>query len=179
MKPHPDKAKLDALFPAVREYQALAEKHGIGDIFQDNGGKLLQVILALDLRVLGGREGNDAVDAEGREFELKSVNTALQRQITTHHHLNPTILAKYRQVDWIIAAYWNIELLAVYKMTPKDLEPLFSRWEKKWHDEGGKDLNNPKIPLDFVIENGKLLLGAHPLTAPKARGVSNPRKRLK
>ncbi len=178
MKPHPDKIKLDALFPAVREYQALAEKHGIGDIFQDNGGKLLQVILALDLRVLRGREGNDAVDKAGREYELKSVNVALQRQITTHHHLNPTILSKYRTVDWIIAAYLNIELLAVYKMTPESLEPLFSRWEKKWHEDGGRDINNPKIPLDFVIEHGQLLLGAHPTATPKHRKTSNPRRRL-
>mgnify|MGYP003377634462 CR=1 FL=1 len=27
-------------------------------------------------------------------------------------------------------------------------------WEKKWHAEGGKDINNPKIPLTFVMENG-------------------------
>jgi hypothetical protein len=37
-------------------------------------------------------------------------------------------------------------------MTPRDLEPLFSRWEKKWHDDGGKDINNPKVPLDFVVK---------------------------
>ena len=61
---------MDALLPAVREYQALAMTHGINDIFQDNGGKLLQVILTLGLTVLPGREGNDAVDADGREYEL-------------------------------------------------------------------------------------------------------------
>jgi hypothetical protein len=68
--PHPDKAKMDALMPAVREYQALAEQHGIGDIFQDNGGKLLQVILTMGLTVLTKREGNDARDDAGREYEL-------------------------------------------------------------------------------------------------------------
>jgi hypothetical protein len=40
MKPHPDTKELERLFPYIREYQALASKHGIGDIFQDNGGKL-------------------------------------------------------------------------------------------------------------------------------------------
>ncbi len=45
MKPHPDKAELDRLFPYIREYQSLASRHGIGDIFQDNGGKLLQLLL--------------------------------------------------------------------------------------------------------------------------------------
>ncbi len=45
MKPHPDAKLLKQLFPAVREYQKLAMKHGIPDIFQDNGGKILQVCL--------------------------------------------------------------------------------------------------------------------------------------
>ena len=43
MKSHPDAKLLKRLFPAVREYQKLAMKHGIPDIFQDNGGKILQV----------------------------------------------------------------------------------------------------------------------------------------
>jgi hypothetical protein len=159
LKAHPDKEKLEQLLPAVREYQALATKRGIKDIFQDNGGKLLQVVLTLGLTVLPGREGNDAKDETGREYELKSVNVDLQKQITTHHHLNPIILSKYRQVDWIFAVYRNIELVCIYIMTPNDLEPLFTKWEKKWHDDGGKDINNPKIPLDFVAKNGKLLYG--------------------
>lgn len=162
MKTHPDKELLDQLFPAVQDYQKLAAKHGIKDIFQDNGGKLLQVILILGLTVLPGREGNDARDDEGREYELKSVNIDLQKQVTTHHHLNPSILAKYRLVDWIFAVYKGIELRAIYLMTPADLEPLFSKWEKKWHDDGGKDINNPKVPLDFVVRHGKLLHGEEP-----------------
>src|ERR1700734_597515 len=105
MKAHADHAKLQELLPKVREYQALATTHGIKDIFQDNGGKLLQVVLTLGLTVLPGREGNDAKDETGREYELKSVNIDLQKQITTHHHLNPVILAKYRLVDWIVAVY--------------------------------------------------------------------------
>jgi hypothetical protein len=119
--------------------------------------------LTLGLTVLSGREGNDAKDETGREYELKSVNIELQTQITTHHHLNPKILDKYRQVDWIFAIYRNIELVSIYKMTPADLEPLFSRWEKKWHDDGEKDINNPKIPLGFVVTHGTLLSGKVPI----------------
>lgn len=168
MKPHPDKALMDELFPSVQIYQDLAVKHGIHDIFQDNGGKLLQVILTLGLTVLEGREGNDARDDDGNEYELKSVNIDLQVQISTHHHLNPVILGKYRQVDWIFAVYKGIELISIYRLSPQDLEPLFSRWEKKWHDDGGKDINNPKIPLAFVVANGRLLDGeVPPLTRPK------------
>ena len=97
---------------------------------------------------------------------MKSVNIDLQRQVTTHHHLNPVIIAKYRQVDWIFAVYSNIELISIYLMTPADLEPLFAKWEQRWNDTGGQDINNPKIPLDFVVKHGKLLHGVAP--PPKA-----------
>jgi Restriction endonuclease PvuII len=80
-----------------------------------------------------------------------------QKQFTTHHHLNPGILAKYRQVPWIFATYNGIELIAVYHVAASDLEVFFSKWEAKWHADGGKDINNPKIPLKHVISVGQLL----------------------
>lgn len=156
MKAHPDKALLDELFPSIRRYQELASKHGIGDIFQDNGGKLLQVILFTGLKVIGRREGNDAIDDEGREYELKSVNALLTKSFSTHHHMNPGIIAKYRKVDWVFAVYEGIELRAIYLLKPEQLEPYFYAWEMKWQDSGGKDINNPKIPLKFVVERGTL-----------------------
>jgi len=103
MNAHPDLKKMESLLPYVRQYQELASTHGINDIFQDNGGKLLQMLLITGLKSLRSREGNDARDDEGREYELKSVNIKLTRSFSTHHHLNPTILAKYRQVDWVMA----------------------------------------------------------------------------
>lgn len=157
MKSHPERAELERLFPAIREYQTLASRHGIRDIFQDNGGKLLQVALITGLTISPGREGNDAQDASGREYELKSVNIDLTKSISTHHHLNPTILAKYRKVGWVFAIYEGIELKAIYRLRAAQLEPYFAKWEKKWHDSGGKDINNPKIPLTFVSEHGEKL----------------------
>lgn len=157
MNQHPDKARLDALFPAIRQYQALAEAHGINDIFQDNGGKLLQVILTLGLEVIPGREGNDARDSAGNEYELKSVNVNLTQSFSTHHHMNPTIIAKYRQVSWIFAVYEGIELREIYLLTPAQLETYYVAWEQKWHADGGKDINNPKIQLSFVRANGRRL----------------------
>ncbi|MBJ6002176.1 restriction endonuclease, partial [Salmonella enterica subsp. enterica serovar Derby] len=77
LKNHEDFKILKEIWPHIQTYQDLASKHGIYDIFQDNGGKLLQVLLALDLKVLPGREGNDAVDDSGVEYELKSVNIDL------------------------------------------------------------------------------------------------------
>lgn len=83
--PHPDWERLETLMPAVRELQKLAREHGIEDVFQDNGGKILQMLLALNLQGIPGREGNDAVDAEGREYELKSVNIWLTSSFSTNH----------------------------------------------------------------------------------------------
>ena len=156
MPAHADTAALEKLWPAIREYQALATKHGIRDIFQDNGGKLLQVLLITGLLAMDSREGNDARDADGNEYELKSVNTLLTQSFSTHHHMNPVILAKYRKVVWFFAVYQGIELQAIYRMTPERLEPYFTKWEQKWHADGGKDINNPKISVKFVRENGEL-----------------------
>ena len=157
MKPHPDKAELDRLFPCLREYQALASKHGIDDIFQDNGGKLLQVLLLTSLQKNKKREGSDAKDGRGREYELKSVNIRLTKSFSTHHHMNPVILKKYRQVDWIFAIYKGIELRSIYRLKPDQLKPYFSRWSRKLRVEGKEHLNNPKIPVSFVKENGKVI----------------------
>ena len=154
---HADKKKLDQIWPSIVEYQMLASKHGIDDIFQDNGGKILQVLLITGLRRVVGREGNDAVDDDGQEYELKSVNIALTKSFSTHHHMNPTIISKYRKVPWIFAVYRGIELLEIYRLEPSDMEPWYRKWEDKWHADGGKDINNPKVPLSYVREHGKKL----------------------
>ena len=160
MPAHVDTAALEKLWPAIREYQALATKHGIDDIFQSNGGKILQLLLITGLQGLKSLQGNDARDADGNEYELKSVNTLLTQSFSTHHHMNPVILAKYRKVVWFFAVYQGIELQAIYRMTPERLEPYFTKWEQKWHADGGKDINNPKIPVKFVQQNGELFYTA-------------------
>jgi hypothetical protein len=62
-----------------------------------------------------------------------------------------------RQVDWLFAICEGIELQAIYLMKPAGLDPYFSKWEQKWHNSGGKDINNPKIPIKFVVERGELI----------------------
>lgn len=156
MARHPDWAKLERLMPAVREFQALASEHGIDDVFQDNGGKILQMLLALNLQGIPGREGNDAVDAEGREYELKSVNIWLTAGFSTNHHVNIPIINKYRKVYWVFAIYEGIEMRRAYFMPAEKLEVYFAAWEEKW-TKSEKDINNPKIPLQFVMEHGELL----------------------
>ena len=154
MKPNPDQAKLRALMPSIRKLQKLASAHGIDDIFQDNGGKISKFCFTQVERSYRG-EGNDARDENGREYELKSVNIHLTKSFSTHHHMNPHIIGKYRQVDWVFAVYDGIELIEIYLLTPAEIEPYFKKWAKKWADDGNKDINNPKIPLKFVRETGK------------------------
>lgn len=156
MARHPDWEKLEGLMPAVRDFQNLASEHGIDDIFQDNGGKILQMLLALNLKGIPGREGNDAVDVDGREYELKSVNIWLTASFSTNHHINIPIINKYREVCWVFAIYEGIEMRRAYFMPAEKLEVYFEAWEEKWR-ENEKDINNPKIPLNFVMEHGELL----------------------
>ncbi|MDO5653984.1 MAG: restriction endonuclease [Brachymonas sp.] len=177
LTPHDDYQRLIKIWPAVQEYQALATKHGIDDVFQDNGGKLLQVLLLLDLKIIPGREGNDAVDASGREYELKSINIELTHGFSTHHHMNPVIIAKYRQVPWVFAVYRDIALQTVYLLEPTDLEFYFTKWEQKWYTDGGKDINNPKIPIKYVMAHGKMIHGEIPnLSVKRKKTVTNKRK---
>ncbi len=103
------------------------------------------------------REGNDAKDATGNEYELKTVNVLLTTSFSTHHHLNPTIIKKYRNVTaWFFSIYEHIELSKIDRLAPAELESFFAKWEAKWKKDK-KDINNPKIPLAFVEKNGQLV----------------------
>jgi transcriptional regulator with XRE-family HTH domain len=155
---------LDAL-EGIREMQRLATEYGIQDILQDNGGKVLQVLILLGLRISPGREGNDAIDADGNEYELKTINRSLNKNagVTTHHHLNRDILNKYRAVKaWYVAIYEGIELVEIYRVEPSILEPLFAAWETRIEQEG--PLNNPKISINKYIKKGEMV---YPKPTPK------------
>jgi transcriptional regulator with XRE-family HTH domain len=153
-----DLERLESAINGIHEMQLLANEYGINDIFQDNGGKVLQVLILLGLKTSPGREGNDAIDAEGSEYELKTINRALNKNagVTTHHHLNKEIIEKYRRVKaWYIAIYEGIELKEIYRVHPEILEPLFQIWEKRVEVEG--PLNNPKISINKYVKKGELV----------------------
>lgn len=158
-----DIEKLNISFPYIQEFQKLAQKYDINDVFQDNGGKLLQVLLVTGLLNIKSREGNDAIHpVTGKQYELKTVNLSLTNQFSTHHHLNPGIIAKYRLVDWVFCVYQGIELKEIYYVTPDKLEPWFKKYEDGWNGNGNKDYNNPKIPLKLVREIGKKIFEMPP-----------------
>lgn len=150
-----DLERLNAAFVGIREAQKIATEYGVRDILQDNGGKVLQMAIILGLTISSRREGNDAYDAEGNEYELKTVNIALKRNpgVTTHHHLTVEILNKYRKVKaWYVGLYEGIELKEIYRLWPEELEVVFGKWENKIITEGVR-INNPHIPMP-VIKSG-------------------------
>ena len=148
-----DIERLQAALNGTIPLQKLAIEYGIADIFQDNGGKVLQLLIIIGLRISPGREGNDAVDAEENEYELKTVNLSLSNRnpgVTTHHHLNQGIIDKYRTVKaWYFGIYRNSELIEIWKADPSLLEPKFQEWEERIR-RTDEEINNPKIGLKLV-----------------------------
>ena len=150
-----DLEEFERLFPYLQQYQELASKHKIRDIFQDNGGKYLELQLRLQLETTGKRQGNDAVDANGKEYEIKTVNVDRPNGFSTHHHLNETIIQKYEKGDWYFAVYRGIELQAIYLMPIKKMEDYYRAWRIILSKPGVSHINNFKIPLADVVTNGE------------------------
>lgn len=145
--------KIDQLWDNLTELNQMAQSYGIPDIFQDNGAKVLQQLVYLNMSFLPGREGNDCISASGTEWEMKSINLETSATgFSTNHHTNHDIITKYRQVPWSFAIYHGINLTEMYVMTPAMLEPIYQHWEEQLKTKS--HLNNPKIPVKFVRENG-------------------------
>lgn len=145
--------KIDDLWRNLNELNELAKSYGIPDIFQDNGAKVLQQLIYLNMQILPGREGNDCISESGTEWEMKSINLETSATgFSTNHHTNHDIIAKYRQVPWTFAIYYGIRLAEMYVMTPQMLEPLYQHWENQLQKV--THLNNPKIPVKYVRKNG-------------------------
>lgn len=71
---------------------AFVQCHGIQDMLQDNGLKVMQQLVYLNMDFLPGREGNDSISNSGTEWEMKSVNILLTSGFSTNHHTNHDIM---------------------------------------------------------------------------------------
>ena len=69
-----DKTSVDILWMQLRTLQDMAKEYGISNIFQDNGAEILQQLIYLNMKAVPGREGNDGIDANGCEWEMKSLD---------------------------------------------------------------------------------------------------------
>lgn len=103
------------------------------------------------------RKSDFIVNEQGEPHVIRIVNIDKTNKVDIHYRMNPTVAKLYKRDTWIIAVYNGIELLEIYKLTPKQLNPFYLKWNQKWKADGGKDINNPKIPLSFVKARGRLI----------------------
>jgi Restriction endonuclease PvuII len=149
-------AEIESVWPGVERLQSLADQYGIKDVFQDAGGKLLQLVIATGLDIVPGRTGADAKDRIGNEYEIKSVDLSGKGYgFSTNHHVKPDTIAKYRDRRWVFAMYDRITLMEAYLVEAAALEPLFQRWEETLRFT--THINNPKIPVDHVRKHGTVM----------------------
>lgn len=150
------KTSVDILWKQLATLQEIALEFGITNIFQDNGAEILQQLIYLNMKAVPGREGNDGVDINGCEWEMKSLDISKGNSgITTNHHLNHGIIEKYRTVPWSISIYDGIKLKKIYVVGNEQLNPLFTKWEEQLATK--ESLNNPKIPLAYIEDHGILI----------------------
>ena len=152
------------------DLQAIATERGIHNVFADNGYQELVLLTLFGLRKLR-REGNDAADEDGRQYELKTVSRISSDGIpkhslgvTTEHTLTYANIERYRRAYlWIIAVFAQSTPELIYEITPAALEPLFQKWERQLRQQDPTDtlernhINNPKIPLLFIQQHGLLV----------------------
>ncbi len=172
----PDGARLPVLEPTGdiarllaqgTEIQAEATLRGIYNVFDDGGYKELLMLSLFNLRKLD-REGDDAEDAEGRRYEMKTVarvsSTGKRKKslsVTTEHTLTQANIDRYRATFlWIVAVFDQSLPEVIYEIPPTKLEPYFAAWEAKLAAQGQpvggapNHMNNPKIPLKWIMKHG-------------------------
>lgn len=149
------------------EIQAAATLRGIHNVFDDGGYKELLMLSLFNLRKLH-REGDDAEDAEGRRYEMKTVarvsSTGKRKEslsITTEHTLTQANIDRYRATFlWIVAVFDQSLPEVIYEIPPVKLEPYFAAWQAKLKSQGQpvggapNHINNPKIPLKWIALHG-------------------------
>lgn len=158
---------ISALLELGIKIQEAATLHEIHNVFDDGGYKELLILSLFNLRKLE-REGDDAEDADGRRYEIKTVarvsSTGKRKNslsITTEHTLTQTNIDRYRATFlWIVAVFDQVQPEVIYQIQPSKLEPYFAKWEgqlaRQGQPQGGapNHINNPKIPLTFIRDNG-------------------------
>jgi hypothetical protein len=145
--------------------QSRATTHGIHNVFDDNGYKELLMVTLFGLRKLR-REGDDAIDAQERRYEMKTVarisSDGVRKKtlsVTTEHTMTMANIARYRAgFMWIVAVFDGPRPEAILEVPSGALEPFFAKWEAILtgaDGRGGRDhINNPKIPLGFIESVG-------------------------
>lgn len=160
-----------------------ANARGIFNVFDDGGYRTLLLVTMFGLTKPLGRLGNDALTADGRHVELKTINLITTSGtvrtnypgVTTEHSLTPENIARYRGAAlWLIGVFMGNEPLEVWEIPSRELEPYYQAWERKIAAKGisggeRAHINNPKIPFGFVAAHGF----RHPIV--RNDGVARPK----
>jgi hypothetical protein len=145
--------------------QERATEHNIHNVFDDGGYKELLLLTLFNLTKLE-REGDDAEDAQGRRYEIKTVARMSSKgarksylSVTTEHTLTQPNIERYRRTFlWIVAVFDQSHPEAIYEIPSARLERYFAKWDAQIVTQlqgGGPDnINNPKIPLSFIERVG-------------------------
>ncbi|SCY87214.1 MULTISPECIES: hypothetical protein [unclassified Lysinibacillus] len=162
------KANFQAVSDILTKGNALqleANQHDIIHVFDDGGFRELVLLKMFNLKTNAGRHGDDAIDAYGKLYELKTVNLVNTKGefrtnpgITTCHHMNHIIIDRYRHVEGFLIGIFCYHIPArIYLVRPQDLEVFFKKWENQLITKGQEHINNPKIKYQHVLEFGELL----------------------
>src|SRR4051794_25758698 len=94
----------EAILELGRQLQVIGTANGIHNVMTDNGYQELVVLTLFGLTKMR-RDGNDARDGDGNEYELKTVGRVSAAgvrkatlSITTEHTLTHANIARYRGV---------------------------------------------------------------------------------
>ena len=140
--------EIEDLWPYIEKYQSLATAYNIPDIFQDAGGKMLQLAIATGFDIAPGKTGADATDRIGNIYEVKTTDLDKKTSgFSTNHHLTCDTIKRYRGRNWIFAYYKGINLNSAFLVEAKYLETYFRQWTATLKIKS--HINNPKIPLDI------------------------------
>jgi hypothetical protein len=86
--------------------------------------------------------------------------------VSTEHSLRQTSVDRYRKThEWLIGVFRGHEIIEVWQVDSRRLEPFYQMWEAKLEKVGV--LNNPKIPLRFIQQVGL----PHLITGPSVNQV--------
>lgn len=169
------------------EADAMNNNTDVAEEVQDNQREQqMRVLLGLK-KSNQGRSGADAIDEEGKEFELKSTT---KTSVSTARDVGLHTLDKWRRRYWVFAKEQNLQrsgfvIEQLYFLNPPRLEEWFKSLENKIKQDLNllerliADVSNSsltKLDIDrlrYLVERGATLNNPHiPWQYIQSRGVN-------
>lgn len=150
--------EIESLWGGIEQFQELARQYKVNNIFQDSGGKMVQIAIATGLDLCEERTGPDATDRMGNFYEIKTTDIAQGTGgFSTNHHLNHGTISRFRSRRFVFAIFHNITLQEIYRVEGAALDDYYSTWLNKLAQPNTQHLNNPKISISDVRKRGTVM----------------------